>query len=69
MILVGTGAGGYIALETNRQVSTQDLQVRMISLPSWELFDRQPTQYRESKVPYAVCAGNYRGCAPLGWER
>jgi transketolase len=68
MILIGTGSEVSIAMEAGRRLS-RDFRVRVVSLPSWRIFDRQPSEYRnhvlppEVKVRVAVEAG-----IKLGWE-
>ena len=58
-----------IALEAGRKLASVGIKARVVSLPSWELFDRQPLDYREEvlppevKVRVAVEAG-----VKLGWE-
>jgi transketolase len=68
-ILIGTGSEVHIALEAGRQLADEGVNVRVVSLPSWELFDQQPAEYREAILPssvrvrVAVEAG-----ITLGWE-
>ncbi|NVM25251.1 MAG: transketolase, partial [Desulfobacterales bacterium] len=69
VILIGTGSETHIALEAGKRLATEGIDVRVVSLPSWELFDQQPADYRETvlpgqaKVRVAVEAG-----IKLGWE-
>ena len=69
MILIGTGSETHIALEAAKRLAAEGIGVRVVSLPSWELFDRQPAEYRDSVLPpdvkarVAVEAG-----IKLGWE-
>ena len=69
VILIGTGSETHIALETGKKLATEGIDVRVVSLPSWELFDQQPSEYREGVLPssvrirVAVEAG-----ITLGWE-
>jgi len=69
VILIGTGSETHVALEAGKQLSAVGIQARVVSLPSWELFDRQAADYRESVLPpdvrtrVAVEAGT-----ELGWE-
>ncbi|MFA4916810.1 MAG: transketolase [Syntrophales bacterium] len=69
MILLGTGSEVHIALQAGRKIAAEGFRVRLISLPSWELFDRQPADYRgyvlppDVKARIAVEAG-----IKLGWE-
>ena len=69
VILIGTGSETHIALEAGKRLATEGIDVRVVSLPSWELFDGQPADYRETVLPgpakarVAVEAG-----IKLGWE-
>jgi transketolase len=69
MILIGTGSETYIALEAGKKLAADGIGVRVVSLPSWELFDSQPQNYRDYVLPpeikarVAVEAG-----IKLGWE-
>jgi len=69
VILIGTGSETQIALEAAKRLAAEDIGVRVVSLPSWDLFDRQPAEYRDSVLPpgvktrVAVEAG-----IKLGWE-
>jgi transketolase len=68
MILIGTGSEVPITLEAGKRLSS-DFRVRVVSLPSWRMFDRQSSEYRnhvlppDVKVRVAVEAG-----IKLGWE-
>ncbi len=69
-ILIGTGSEVTVALAAGRKLAAKGIRTRVISLPSWELFERQPAAYREHVLPpsirvrVAVEAG-----IRLGWER
>jgi len=70
VILIGTGSEVHIVLQAAKLLEDQGVKVRVVSLPSWELFDAQPRSYRDTVLPpevkrrIAVEAGS-----PLGWER
>ncbi len=69
LILIGTGSETHIALEAGRRLADEGLKVRVVSLPSWELFDGQPEDYRESVLPSHVKARvAVEAGAGLGWE-
>ena len=69
MILIGTGSEVEIALEAGRRLAAEGLRVRVVSLPSWELFDREPQAYRDSVLPPAVRARvAVEAGIRLGWE-
>jgi transketolase len=69
VIIIGTGSETHIALEAGKQLAGEDVDVRVVSLPSWELFDQQSAEYRADVLPssvrirVAVEAG-----IKLGWE-
>jgi transketolase len=70
IILIGTGSELSLALEASAQLEAQGKTVQVVSLPSWELFERQPQSYREEVLPPAVKARvSIEAGSPLGWER
>jgi transketolase len=70
VILIGTGSELSLALEAAGQLETQGLIAQVVSLPSWELFERQPLSYREEVLPPAVKTRvSVEAGSPLGWER
>ena len=70
IILIGTGSELQIALEAGKILSETDgISVRVVSLPSWELFDGQPEEYREEVLPSSVKARvAVEAGIRLGWE-
>jgi len=69
LILIGTGSEVHISLEAGRKLADEGIMVRVVSLPSWELFDRQPDDYRESVLPSTVRARvAVEAGIKLGWE-
>jgi len=69
VILIGTGSETYIALEAGKKLAGQGIGVRVVSLPSWELFDGQPQDYRDSVLPPGVKARvAVEAGIKLGWE-
>jgi transketolase len=70
IILIGTGSEVHIALEAGRLLEQRGIKSRVISLPSWELFDRQPLDYRNKILPPSVTKRvSIEAGTPLGWER
>ncbi|MFQ5718854.1 MAG: transketolase [Acidobacteriota bacterium] len=69
-ILMASGSEVSLALSARRELEAGGVPTRVVSFPSWELFDRQPADYRESVLPpqvpvrLAIEAG-----ASLGWDR
>lgn len=69
LILVGTGSEVHLALEAGERLAGEGVRVRVVSLPSWEIFDAQPADYRERVLPTAVRARvSVEAGARLGWE-
>ena len=70
VILLGTGSEVHIALEAAKALADQDVATRVVSLPSWELFDAQPASYRDSVLPPDVTARvSIEAATPMAWER
>ncbi len=69
VILIATGSEVHIALEAAQKLGTEGIQARVVSMPSWELFDRQPEGYRKKVLPLEVKARvAVEAGIKLGWE-
>jgi len=69
-ILIGTGSEVHIALEAGQLLRDRGVMARVVSLPSWELFDAQPAEYRDSVLtPNVRARVSIEAATPLGWER
>jgi transketolase len=67
-ILIATGSEVWVALEAARQMDGTN--VRVVSMPCWELFGEQPADYREEVLPPDVAARvSVEAGVSLGWER
>ena len=70
IILIGTGSEVHIALEAGGVLSEKGIAVRIVSLPSWELFDAQPAEYRNAVLPSSIRARiSIEAGTPVGWEK
>ena len=70
VILIGTGSEVHIALEAGKMLATDGISVRVVSLPSWEIFDAQPAGYRDSVLPPTTKVRvAVEAASPMGWER
>jgi transketolase len=54
IILIGTGSELQLCVEAAEQLTAAGKQVRVVSMPSWELFDAQDEAYQESVLPTAA---------------
>jgi transketolase len=66
-ILIATGSELHLALEAAQKI--EDIRVRVVSLPCWELFRRQPQGYRDDVLPPTVRARvSIEAAAHMGWR-
>ena len=69
IILIGTGSELHLAVDAHEQLKMEGIRSRVVSLPSWEVFNRQSKEYRDHVLPphikarLAIEAG-----IPLGWR-
>jgi transketolase len=67
---MATGSEVPIALDAGKLLAESGVAVRVVSLPSWEMFDAQPGEYRDSVLPPGVKARvSIEAATPMGWER
>jgi len=70
IVVIGTGSEVHIALEAGKLLEDKGVKARVVSLPSWELFDDQPTEYRNEVLPPNLKARvAIEAASPMGWER
>ena len=70
LIIMGTGSEVQHALTGAQMLEHDGVAVRVVSMPSWELFESQPDTYRESVLPSSVRARvAIEAGARIGWER
>jgi len=70
VILIGTGSEVSLCLEAYEKLKTEGIKARVVSMPSWEIFEEQDAAYKESVLPAAVTARvSVEMAATLGWER
>jgi transketolase len=67
--LVATGSEISLAMEAQQELAPRGVAARVVSMPSWELFDEQPPEYRESVLPRGLPCLAIEAGTPLGWER
>jgi transketolase len=70
LILIATGSDVALAVEAYEQLTADGVRARVVSLPSFDLFDRQPDGYRDRVLPPAVTARvSIEEASTLGWDR
>jgi len=69
LILIATGSEVHLALEARQQLAVQGVKARVVSMPSWELFEQQPQTYRDQVLPPTVTARlAIEAGVPQGWH-
>ena len=69
-ILIATGSEVHVAIEAHAQLREEDIDVRVVSMPSQELFASEPARYREKILPVGVTARlAIEAGAPDSWAR
>jgi transketolase len=70
VLLLGTGSEVSLCVQAYEQLTAEGVKARVVSMPSWELFERQPREYREAVLPPAVTARvSVEQASVLGWDR
>jgi transketolase len=70
VILIATGSDVAIAVAAHEKLIAEGVRSRVVSLPCWELFDRQDDAYRDEVLPPAIRARvSVEEASTLGWDR
>jgi transketolase len=70
VILLATGSEVHLALAAREELQSGGVATRVVSMPCWELFDRQPPEYRDQVIPPSVKARvAVEQASTLGWDR
>ncbi|UOF92854.1 transketolase [Fodinisporobacter ferrooxydans] len=70
VLLLATGSEVSLVMEAKKQLEAEGIAARVVSMPSWELFEKQSQAYKDSVLPPAVKTRLAVEMAyPLGWER
>ena len=69
-ILMATGSEVAVAVQAAQQLAQDGISVRVVSMPSWELFAAQPESYRQRVLPPSITARvAIEAASPFGWDR
>jgi transketolase len=70
LILIATGSEVSVAMGAQRLLAEKGVAARVVSMPCWELFERQPPAYRHSVLPPEITARiAIEAGSPLGWYK
>ncbi len=69
-LILASGSEVHVALAAYQKLAEEGIPVRVVSMPSWEVFEAQETAYREAVLPAKVMARlAIEAAVPMGWER
>ena len=70
VILIATGSEVVLAVEAHEKLIAEGIRSRVVSMPSWEIFEQQSEEYQDSVLPPKVKARvAVEQASTLGWER
>ncbi|MEQ9443112.1 MAG: transketolase [Cyclobacteriaceae bacterium] len=70
LILMASGSEVHLALEAQEKLASEGIQARVVSMPSWELFEKQDASYKESVFPKSIRKRiSIEAGVTLGWQK
>jgi transketolase len=70
VLLLASGSEVALCIAAYEQLTLEGVKARVVSMPSWDLFERQDAAYRAQVLPDAVLARvSVEAASPLGWDR
>jgi transketolase len=70
LILIATGSEVHLAIKSTEKLEAENINVRVVSFPSWELFENQPEEYKQKIFPVDVKARiSIEAGVSMGWKK
>jgi len=70
VLLLATGSEVALCLQAREQLSQEGIAARVVSMPSWEIFEEQPQDYRDSVLPPEIAARvSIEAASTFGWAK
>ena len=70
VVLIASGSEVSLCVDAYEQLKAQGIKARVVSMPSWELFERQSRDYRDNVIPPDVLARvSVEQASTFGWDR
>lgn len=69
VVVIATGSEVSLALEAHEQLAAEGIGVRVVSMPSWEVFESQPSSYLDEVLPASIPRVAVEAGVSFGWER
>jgi transketolase len=68
-VIVATGSEVWVAIAAAEQLESDGIGTRVVSMPSWELFDQQDDEYREEILPPELPSVSIEAGIAMGWSK
>lgn len=69
IVLVATGSEVHLALSAQSTLEQKGIYARVVSMPCWELFEKQPAEYQTSVLPLGIPRVSIEAGTTLGWQK
>ena len=70
IIIIATGSELHLAIESHTELKNQGINSRVVSMPSWELFEKQSLDYKEQVLPSSIKKRiSVEAASTFGWEK
>jgi transketolase len=69
VVLLATGSEVWVCVEAADRLAESGIAARVVSMPSWDRFERQPADYRHDLLPAGVPVLSVEAATTLGWAR
>jgi transketolase len=70
IVLMASGSEVWLCIQAHEQLSKEGIKSRVVSMPSWEIFEKQDRKYRDSVIPPGITARvSVEQASTLGWPR
>jgi transketolase len=69
IVFIATGSEVSLALDAQKELASENIACRVVSMPSWELFDSQPVEYQQSVLPPGIPRLAIEAGVSLAWNR
>ncbi len=70
LILLASGSEVHLVVAAREELQKEGIPTRVVAMPSWEIFERQPAEYKQEVLPPTVTKRlAVEAAVPLGWER
>lgn len=68
-VIIGTGSEVHLALKAQAKLAEEGIDTSVVSMPSWDAFEKQSAEYKESVLPAGVVKVAVEAGVPYGWGR